>query len=154
LPDFNAGNSIGEALIKNPPNAAPIPESTFAPGHLSQFMINQFDEFTGLAIYDEKKIVRINLKSGQVNDLLSLPDGSKVSSIKFDGQKNLLLLTQSGKTSQLWKITSERTVPVSTATTSNKPVIPNRWSISLTIMFIGLLATYLVYHNQQKHFGV
>jgi glucose/arabinose dehydrogenase len=51
LPDFNAGNSIGEALVKNPPNAAPIPESTFAPGHISQFTINQFDESTGLAIY-------------------------------------------------------------------------------------------------------
>ena len=151
-PDFNAGSKLDTPLLKEDPGVPPAPLSKFDPGHLSQFLISQFDSQQGLAIADGSKVVQFKLGSDEVSDFASFTPASFINQIKFGPDGNLYILSRSGKTSQLWMVDpiNPKTTPLVTSSVGGVRTLPTSWALSLAVMFIGLLATYLVYHNQQR----
>jgi hypothetical protein len=154
-PDYNAGQSTGSSLIKNLPNAVPTPEAVFDQGHLSQFVVNQFASNSGLAVNDGIKVSKFDLNSGKLSDFITLPPNLKIQQIKFGPDNNFYVLAGDGKISQLWQIEStKKPAAVIGNTTSSSHPLPMAWSISLTVIAVGLLSAYLVYHNQQRDFEI
>jgi glucose/arabinose dehydrogenase len=146
-PDFAAGGELDNPIIAEYPNSPPKPETNFDPGRLSQFAVSQFAGNTGLAV-EGNKVVEFQLGSNNLEDLATAANGYQISQIKFGPDGNLYVLVSSGKISELWKIESTKH-PLTLGTTS-KHTLPISWSISLTVMTIGLIATYIVYKNRQE----
>jgi glucose/arabinose dehydrogenase len=149
-PDYNGGVALDSSIIKDIPNLPPKPGITFDPGLLSQFLINQFIPNSGLAINGGTKVSQFGLDSNTLTDFVSVPKDYKITQIKFGPDDNLYMLINNGKNSQLWKIERMKKTATAVLGISENRSLPLAWSISLTVMVVGMLAAYLVYHNHQQ----
>ncbi|MBX4205440.1 MAG: PQQ-dependent sugar dehydrogenase [Candidatus Doudnabacteria bacterium] len=151
-PDFNAGREIDNPIIKEHPNTPPQPLATFDPGQLSQFVISDFDQDTGLATVGGKKVSEFGLRSGKLKDFVTLAPDYRIDQIKFGPDNNLYAMVSNGKNSELWKVESTKHPIVKSGTRGTKN-FPIAWSASLTITVLGFIATYLVWKNRQQPIG-
>lgn len=148
-PDYDAGIPVGAPLISALPNPVPQPVTTFPAGILNQFTLNQFISNSGLAL-NGKKISEFGLTANSLNEFFVPQEGFRVAQFKFGPDKNLYVLVNNGKISQVWKIQQIRSAAAVAGSIMPARSLPMAWSISLAFTAIGLLAAYLVFKNQQR----
>jgi glucose/arabinose dehydrogenase len=147
-PDFNAGEKLEKPLIAEYPNDLIRPQASFDMGHLSQFMVNQFAKNSGVAIYDNNKIVEFSLDSNSLKDIFTPSADFRISQIKFGPDNKLYILVNDGKKSKLLRIDASTHGTLSSTVIHKN--LPLAWSLSLGITAMGLVASYLIYKKQQK----